>query len=153
MRINCSSAIHLGVPVWLKNRNDSSVSERETEYGDKSYINAQHAESCYKMWEKYYSEEAEQGCVTLWHDTDEIFTLVRCSPVLASTRKFDQYYWVVDRDINNGRIGTINKAHNIWTEHMTTELKYELETDYIDDIVMSFDCEEPKVVLLNNVSM
>jgi len=82
------------------------------------------------MWKMYYSDEAEE-CVTLDNDTD----LVRCSSALARTRKCDQYYWVVDQDIDSGYIGTINKAHNTWKEHMTKELREEL------------------VVVLSNLSM
>jgi hypothetical protein len=149
-----SAALYLGVPVWLQNRNDPSISERKDSYGDTIYTNAEHAEACYKMWESCYADwREEEKVVTLDHDPDQIFTLVECAPALASTRIVHQYYWVVDRDINSGHIGTINKAYDTWKKHMTKELREELATDFVDDIVMTFDCDEPKVVVLMDISM
>jgi len=66
--------------------------------------------------------------ITNDNDTDQLFTLVHCSSALANTRKCDHYYWVVDQDIDSGYIGIINKAHNTWKEHVTKELREELET-------------------------
>lgn len=105
------------------------------------------------MWESHYADWREEEDVTLDNDPDQVFTLVQCASDLASTRIVHQYYWVVDTDINSGDIGKINKAYDTWKKHMTKELREELETDFIDDIVMSFDCDEPKVVVMTDISM